>query len=461
MQSTTGNPIYVLQDLPGKGTGLVAIEKISKGMRILSEEPIITAPGYELNSEQLRISLCEQVDTLSEHQRRAFLSMHNIHTYRNAAEQYLGIFRTNALPLETNRSEGGIFLEACRINHACDNNAQKHWNRNIKRHTVHALRDICEGEEITVYYLGVHKNREARSEALQTKFGFLCSCRLCSLPLEQSQESDRRLDEIYRLDGLLGRGGIEGILSSPLRSLRYVDQQVRLYNKQGSDDAGLPRAFLDAAQIVIANGDLARGRIFADRAVSGWRTACGGDSMEVIEHGTLARDPSTLKLYGLSMKWRTTVYEVPRGLEPSDFEDWLWKREKPKRPGQLADLRSHATFPGFIDLPDENDVDLDFYESSDMITYRPRRHWCFLGEIVEFATLVRLQMEIKDVDGRNIPLYFHTAGRGSELAPANVQRGYTVAVLYAQRHAFLSGESGIRHEDPRMIKVRQPIPIYN
>lgn len=453
MQSTTGNPMYALRAVPGKGKGLVATEKISKGTRILSEEPIITVPPYGPDSQQLRTSICQQVDALSEHQRRAFLSMHNLHAYRNAAEQYIGIIRTNALPIETNESEGGIFLEACCINHACDNNAQKHWNENIKRHTVHALRYIDKGEEITIYYLGVHKNREARNKALQTKFGFVCSCRLCSLPPEQSQESDRRLDEIYRLDGLIGRGGIEGIVSSPLRSLRYVDQQVGLYNEQGPDDAGLPRAFLDAAQIAIANGDLARGRIFAERAVSGWWTSHGGDSMEVMEHGTLARDPSKHKLSGISMKWKTTVDEAPLGLEPSDFEDWLWKREKPKHTGQLADLRSHATFPGFIDLPDENNVDLDFYESSDVATYRPRRHWCFLGEIVDFATLVRLQMEIKDVDGRKIPLYFYTDDRGSELAPALVQRGYTVAILYAQRHAFMFDKPGIRHEEPRLLKI--------
>ena len=114
--------------------------------------------------------------------------------------------------------------------------------------------------------------------------------------------------------------------------------------------------------------------------------------------------------------------EAPRGLELSDFEGWLWKREKPKCPGQLADLRSHATFPRFIGLPGDNDVDLDFYESSDMVTFRPRRHWCFFGEIIDFATLVRLEMEIKDVDGRKIPPYFYTDGRGSELAPSQVQR---------------------------------------
>jgi SET domain len=453
MQSMTGNSMYAFRDVPGKGKGLVAIEKISKGTRILSEEPTLTVPRDEPDSERLRTSICQQVDALSEYQRQAFLSMHNIHAYGNVAEQYLGIVRTNGLPIETDGIGGGIFLEACRINHACDNNAQKNWNKNIKRHTVHALRDIYEGEEITIYYLSIHKNRKARREALQAKFGFTCSCRLCSLPPEQSQENDKRLDEIYRLDSLIGRGGIEGILSSPSRTLRYVDQQVQLYNEQGPDDAGLPRAFLDAAQIAIANGDLARGRIFVERAVFGWRTAGGSDRAEVIEYGALAQDPSKHELYGISMKWRTTVDEVPCGLEPGDFEDWLWKREKPQRPGQLVDLRNRATFPGFIDLPGENVVDLDFYESSDMVTYRPRRHWCFLAEIVDFATLLRLQMEINDIDGRKVPLFFYTDGRGSELAPAKVQRGYTVAILYAQRHAFMFDEPGIRHEDPRMIKV--------
>jgi hypothetical protein len=126
MQSmTTGNPMYAFRDMSGKGKGLVAIEKISKGTRILSEEPTITVPHDEPDSERLRTSIYQQVDALSEYQRQAFLSMHNIHAYRNVAEQYLGIVRINALPIRTDGIDGGIFLEACRINHACDNNAQK------------------------------------------------------------------------------------------------------------------------------------------------------------------------------------------------------------------------------------------------------------------------------------------------------------------------------------------------
>jgi hypothetical protein len=405
----TDNPMYALRHVPGKGRGLVAIKKIPRGTRILSEEPIITVPRGKPDSEGLQTSICL-------------------------------------------------------INHACDNNAQKNWNEEIKRHTVHALRDICEGEEITIYYLGVYMNYKARQEALQEKFGFMCVCRLCFLPPEQSQESDRRLDEINRLDVLISQAGGERISSSPLQILRYVDQQVRLYNEQGLDDSSFPRAFLDAAQIAIANGDLARGRIFMERAVSGWATSHGDDSTEVIKYRAITQDPSTHTLYGLSEKWRTTVDEVPRGLEPSDFEDWLWRREygvataPSQKPGQLADLRRRATFPGFVDLPRDDSVDQSFYQSRDKINFWPRRHWCFLGEIsdfakvflLDFAKIFHLEMKIKDVDGRIAPLHFLL----NELAPSQFQRGNTVAVLYAQRHAF-KGQPGILLEDHRAIKVPQ------
>ncbi|KAI1144792.1 heterokaryon incompatibility protein-domain-containing protein [Nemania diffusa] len=445
-----GAGMCALQDVPGKGKGLVAIEKIPKGTRILSEEPIISIAGNWMNSEQLQISIYQQVASLSEHQQRAFLSMHNIHPYEDAASQYLGIFKTNSLPAEAARDVGAIFLEACRINHACDNNAQKSWNEKIKRHTVHALRDIDKGEEITITYLAPLKNRKAREKALREKFGFVCLCRLCSLPPEQSRESDRRLEEIHRLDCVIDQLGIEGVLVSPLRTLRYFDQQVHLYLDQGREDVGFAQVFVNAAQLAIANSDLARGRIFAEKATSVWKTTVGDDDPQAIKHDALAQDPSKYELCGVSMKWKTKVDEVPQGLEPSDFEDWLWRREKQNG---LGTLRRRATFPGFVDLPGENEINLEFYKRSNTGSYRPRRHWCFLGEIVDFTRFIRLQMQIKDVDGTIIPLFFYTDERGREVAPAQVQKGYTVAILYAECHQFMTSEVGIRHEDPRMIQI--------
>ncbi|KAI9648889.1 hypothetical protein NHQ30_001455 [Ciborinia camelliae] len=457
-------PLYALQDIPGKGKGLVAIQNIVKGTRIISEEPVITTSSLsdEHSIQRMVRSISQKVDALANDQRQRFLSLHNIYPYKNATEQYLGIFKTNGLPIEDDGIEGGIFLEASRINHACNNNAQKSWNRNIKQHTVHALKDISKGEEITIYYLGVDKDRESRRQALQEKFGFECMCNLCSLPLEQSKASDKRLNDILRLESLIDGPGLIGIIDNPLKSLRYVDQQVRLYI-EGQDrvDSGLGRAYFDAAQIAIFNGDLARGRVFAERAVSVWTMAEGEDSPQVIRYERIAKDPSKLNMYGISTKWTTTIDEVPTGLGPDGFEDWLWKRTKLQKPGQMADLRNHATFPGFADLPDENDVDPEFYDGGKSGIFKPRRHWCFLGEIVESFTLARLQMQIKDVNGREIPLFFYTNGRGSELLPSQVTKGYTIAILYGLQHTFLYSERGIRHEEPAYIKVLyHSLPIF-
>jgi hypothetical protein len=338
MQPTTGSgPLYALEEIPAKGKGIVAIKDIPEGTRILCEEPVITLPDglpeYELLSRIHR-----QVAALDDYKLKVFLSMHNIHTYGNAAERYLGIFKTNALPIEVEDNDGGIFLEACRINHACDNNAQKSWNRNIKRHTVHALRDIKAGEEITIYYLAAHTGRKNRQMKLQMKFDFICSCRLCSLPSAESKQCDARLERILELGSIIDRHGVMGLFSSPKLMLGYAEEQVALYNAHTADDVGLTRVYMDAAQVAIFNSDLARGRVFVERAVSGWRIAEGEDSTNFIRHKELTKNPAKHELYGMSMKWKTKVEDVPVGLGASDFEDWLWKRKNPIPQGPVANL---------------------------------------------------------------------------------------------------------------------------
>jgi len=79
---------------------------------------------------------------------------------------------------------------------------------------------------------------------------------------------------------------------------------------------------------------------------------------------------------------------------------------------------------------------------------------------VDFTTLHHLEIEIIDIDDGKIPLHFYTDGRGNELASIQVQKGYIVAILYAERHVFMFSKPGIRYKDPRMIKVLQQLLIY-
>ncbi|KAK3303898.1 uncharacterized protein B0T15DRAFT_485695 [Chaetomium strumarium] len=442
--------MYVIQEIPGKGFGLVATTKIPRGTRILSEEPIITIPEHALDMEYVKSSIAKQVARLSRAQREAFLSMPSIHSYQTDEEHYLAIVRTIALPMgekeDGQDGGGGIFPLACRINHACDNNAQKNWNSTIKRHTVHALRDIEAGEEITIFYLGQLTKSAERQAALRAKFGFVCACRLCSLPRAESDEIDKRLDEIQQLEETISRSAMTmSALSAPLRQLRYMEREIQLYGETGRIDIGVPLAYFDAAQLALAKSDLARGQIFLKRALEGWTDAFGEDCDQVVRYGFLLGDP-------------TKMDDVPVNLSPDAFEKWLWKREtgtpnSGPRPPQFANLRDRSVFPSFSELPNEDSLDLDFYEMVDGSTLRPRRHWCFLAEIVDIGADVRLRFAVRDVDGEKIEVAFHTLKRGIEWINDDVRVGHTVGIAHAERHVFAFSPPGIRQEYPNTLRI--------
>jgi SET domain len=380
--------------------------------------------------------------------------MGNIYPYVSSTERCRGIFRTNALPFGPDLKEGGVFLKACRINHACDNNAQNFWNENLNQLTIHAIRHIQKGDEITISYLNSSKNRQARQKQLWEDFKFTCSCRLCSLPPDQSRDNDSKLDRVHELDCIIDQGGVPGLVSSARRMLSYVDEQVRLWNETIPNEIGLCRAYPDAFQIAIANGDVARALVFAERLLPLYRSVMGDDSPDVIEYSDLIRNPAAHEYYGMSMKWKTALNEIPRGLESTEFENWLWKRMKETDQRQQAGFNDRETFPAFSDLPDEYTLESDYFTCRNMAHRQPIRHWCFLGEIQHFSWSVRLQMEFKDVNGTILPLVFHTNRGGREVAQPQIQEGYTVAILYAVRHTFIFSGPGIRHENPERMKVR-------
>ncbi|KAG6292098.1 hypothetical protein E4U09_003556 [Claviceps aff. purpurea] len=442
--SAAETSMYALQDVPGKGKGLVATRHIPRGTRILAEKALISVPKGMYSGKRDEL-IRQQVEALTNDQRDAFLSMRNIHPFENLPAQCLGIIQTNALPAQEYPDTQAIFLEACRINHDCQNNAVHQWNANIEQGTVHALRDIQPGEEITISYVFSLKSRETRQKQLKDSFDFTCSCRLCSLLEDESEERDRKLEQIVSLDQLTALQ----FTTPPLQTLAYFYTQTRLYSELGREDIGFAQALEEAACLVIAHGDLARGRVFSERAASIWTTIWGSDSPRAIMWGTRARDLSLHERFGYSMSWKTAVDEVPQGLGPDDFENWLWKREQPTELAQPATLPSQSCFSRFSDLPCNTGAG-----TTTGCAFK-KRHWCLLGEIVEDIFLHPLEFEIKDMQGHKIPLRFYTKDRGSELTADQVKRGYTVAVLDASKHVFKSGPPGIRHEDPRMIKECQ------
>ncbi|KAI9163965.1 SET domain-containing protein [Paramyrothecium foliicola] len=445
--------LYSLQDIPGKGQGLIATGRILKGTRIISEPSILPVPrSLTTSKKKVAADLAKKVAALNRDKRDAFFSLQN--AFKDEATPELGIIRTNALPLGSAALTGGIFLESSRINHACMQNAQNTWNDDLQKLTIHAIRDIEEGEEITILYLPTRGNRAFRQRVLQQSFRFHCSCQLCSLIPPQLDASDGALDKLQSLDEAIGNPFRLSL--SPLLALHDVHEIVRLCNEQNIADASIPRAYYDAFQVAIYNGDRARAKIFAERAHAARIILEGEDSPEVKRLKALAANPSKHSAYKPSSSWATSTSDIPSNMSEVDFEAWLWKspRVRTKVSSKYADLRDESMFPSFESLPWENDLDLDYYNTHDGITYSPTKHWCLLAEIVDIEEFIRLRLLVRDKAGHEVIVAFYTDGRGTELrSQSPLKRGHTIAILYPQQHGFLDMTIGIRVEDSIMTRV--------
>lgn len=299
-----GKP-YAIRALAGKGKGLVATTRIAKGTRLLSEVPIFKVPRDNPDIDDLERIIASEVDGLNDDQQRSFFDLTNI--YGNAHSGPLGIARTNVLPLGSKSNSGGLFLEASRINHSCRHNAQNTWNENIGQLTIHALRDIEVGQEITISYLTSTSEYTERQRFLKERFKFECKCELCSLPQAQRKRSDTRLRKLQAIDNSIGAyfwGDIE-----PEVALKLLHTMFGLFDEEGIWDGSIARAYKDAYDIAIETEDESRARVFAERAYNARRLIEGDDS------------PVTVKMKQAAEKLSAST---PQGMNEVEFENWLW-----------------------------------------------------------------------------------------------------------------------------------------
>ncbi|KAF2183156.1 hypothetical protein K469DRAFT_668715 [Zopfia rhizophila CBS 207.26] len=245
-QAPENDQLYAIKPIHEKGQGWVATSKISKGTCILAETPVFKVPrfappqnNFMLPSITSMSIIIKELKNLEKDQQRAFFAQHNAHGSRHSP--FLGIAKTNVLPLGPKAPEGGLFLEASRINHACNPNSQNTWNDNLDKLTIHSIKDIEESEEITISYLDGSESYKVRQQSLKTSFGFDCTCELCSLPPTLRRESDRRLDEITRLDELIGDG--VRIILTPLACVRDAYTLLQLLKEERIDDARIARLY--------------------------------------------------------------------------------------------------------------------------------------------------------------------------------------------------------------------------
>ncbi|WPH02476.1 Hypothetical protein R9X50_00534000 [Acrodontium crateriforme] len=175
MECEVGQRDYVrIMPTDGKGLGLFATQHITKGTRIIEEQPLVMLPPNEAHSrflweqfskmseaqlkEYCSLSFCENIVT-SEQKRMIYIRLSRTHRGRELecamAEEIKmqSIFHTNCVAMGTNSQFGiGVFPFYSRINHSCTPNVHNSYNPTLQREVVHATADISTGEEILTSY---------------------------------------------------------------------------------------------------------------------------------------------------------------------------------------------------------------------------------------------------------------------------------------------------------------------
>lgn len=245
---------------------------------------------------------------------------------------------TSYLPMNSGgsiqREVAWNFLNATSISHACDNNAHHAWNSNIQCITLHAIRDIHEGDEITTNYLSplICLPSDARRKLIHEQFKFWCHCRLCSLPEALTREVDRLLDKVQEIREAILKIGPYLSITGPANLHAEVYQIIRYFlaltNEQGVNNNDLANVYLVASIVMFAAGDLARGSVYIRRAVNEFIVYEGHDSPVVQQNwmiiDRLTRPPSSLVDELLGTVKPTNMDDLPTGLTPQLMNHWLW-----------------------------------------------------------------------------------------------------------------------------------------
>ncbi|KAJ7211985.1 hypothetical protein GGX14DRAFT_621194 [Mycena pura] len=305
--ATSAFPLIKVVDIPGKGKGVVALESIPKGTRILSEKP------------RIRLSDLRGIDSLSlsEDDLYFFLSFPSHgKDEENPVQSRLKHF----LPCVGSVDNAiGLFETICRVNHTCYSplgrpNALYMWREDLKEESnsdrypyifrtssnassvLSATEDIAAMEEITVSYLQYNIHTEDPFIYLRRKFGFECSCLGCLRPASARQKSVERIKDFRQFtDGLPARIALGGPLGDPPKSLLdSIEKYILMICAEGYVWQ-LGSCAHDAFQLCAFHGD-------ADSA-SKWE-ALVRDSHEILQGADSPADQKSQKLAAFPKTFR-------------------------------------------------------------------------------------------------------------------------------------------------------------
>lgn len=277
-----------------KGYGVFATRPIARGTRIMADRILLSIDNKDT-------SVLDAAARLSPEDRRRLLSLSMNNAKKESlsylaaaawgsfpslaaigeARDLLNVFYNNNFSLSGTSGKRAVFLNVARLNHSCVPNAQGNLNTALpgSQFTIHALREIADGEEITISYL--HDElaiRSARQRRLQEGYGFECACGICSIEdsgerHEQSQQ--RRLKIREMLAAFSGQQTAPGGAS---REFLLTKEVIDTYEQEGLAGRELASLYFAAAGLAIELGYNTEASALGARGLQVEEDAVGLDS---------------------------------------------------------------------------------------------------------------------------------------------------------------------------------------
>ncbi|KAF2800254.1 SET domain-containing protein [Melanomma pulvis-pyrius CBS 109.77] len=269
-------PYEIVDHIPGKGKGVVATRLIKKYETFMVDQATVVmdlalekSMGAPENLELLRTAVQrlrrpESVSGLSGKHNGA----KDGEGKEEEAEDVTGgfeedIMMTNAFGTTVaGESFRGLFPLVSRINHACNPNAFVLFSQAGISIAIKAYRDIQPGEEISISYLLLGLPSADRTEGLK-RWGFTCTCALCTQGAAEKAASDARRRAIAGAEPHIQALWKQGKLNGAIKLAEEIVQHMK-------DEAIMPMLtdqYANLARMFLLQGDKQRADEYGELAL--------------------------------------------------------------------------------------------------------------------------------------------------------------------------------------------------
>ncbi len=305
--------MFQIRQAGPKGFGIFASQHIARGTRILTERPLlsITDASPDILAATRNLTLAAQQallplsfnfakrsspwrfldatwQSLRSWSRQASTKANIASTFAiRKNRDILNIFYNNNFALADEHNTRALFPTIARLNHSCIPNAQGNFNTNLGRFTIHALRDIVHGDEITISYLqDGGASLEARQKRLRDGYDFDCACEICAENSPKREQSRKRRSRLHGKLAIFAQQNQSAPSSEPGTHASGVRKDklvltlllIDMYEQEGLAGRELASLYSAAAGLAIRLGNHLQGFTLGARGLELERDAVGEDS---------------------------------------------------------------------------------------------------------------------------------------------------------------------------------------